>query len=459
VKTYPLDKIITLPNRQRKEFDPAKLHEFADGIEKRGLFHPIVVRWADPVPGEVPKLVLVAGERRLRAVTDLALLGTQIRHDGALVPIGCIPYTLLHDLDPLALEEAELEENIHRVDLSWQERAAAHARLADLRARQAEAAGGPTPSVADIARELNPEATAKLSDGALGGYQADLRRELIVAKHLDNPEVKAAKTVQEAFKVLKKQETTERNRAVGVRVGATFTAEMHNAYNTNSIEWMSQCEASQFDCILTDPPYGMGADEFGDSGGIAAGAHAYTDDWDTAISCYAALAVQGFRITKPQAHLYAFCDIDRFPDLKALFETAGWQVFRTPLIWYKRHGSRAPWPELGPQRKYETLLYAIKGKRPTLKMAGDVLDFPADTNLGHAAQKPVALYRELLSRSCLPGQLVLDPFCGSGPIFPAAHELKVRATGIELDQGSYGIAVKRVESLKTQNELDLAMGL
>jgi DNA modification methylase len=92
-------------------------------------------------------------------------------------------------------------------------------------------------------------------------------------------------------------------------------------------------------------------------------------------------------------------------------------------------------------------------------MAGDVLDFPADTNLGHAAQKPVALYRELLSRSCLPGQLVLDPFCGSGPIFPAAHELKVRATGIELDQGSYGIAVKRVESLKTQNELDLAMGL
>lgn len=95
----------------------------------------------------------------------------------------------------------------------------------------------------------------------------------------------------------------------------------------------------------------------------------------------------------------------------------------------------------------------MKGKRPVLKMGGDVLDFAPDANLGHAAQKPVDLYRELLSRTCLPGDSVFDPFAGSGPIFPAAHGLKVRATGIERDQASYGIAVKRVGALTAQLEL------
>ena len=120
---------------------------------------------------------------------------------------------------------------------------------------------------------------------------------------------------------------------------------------------------------------------------------------------------------------------------------------------------RAPWPEHGPQRKYETILYAVKGKRPTLKLAPDVLDFPPDSNLGHAAQKPVALFEELLRRSVQPGNSVLDPFMGSGTIFAAAHVLKCRATGLELDQASYGIAVKRIEGLKAQQELDLAVGL
>ena len=41
---------------------------------------------------------------------------------------------------------------------------------------------------------------------------------------------------------------------------------------------------------------------------------------------------------------------------------------------------RAPWPDSGPQRKYETLLYAVKGKRPVLKMAGDVLERLAHTD-------------------------------------------------------------------------------
>jgi site-specific DNA-methyltransferase (adenine-specific) len=70
-----------------------------------------------------------------------------------------------------------------------------------------------------------------------------------------------------------------------------------------------------------------------------------------------------------------------------------------------------------------------------------------DEQLGHGAQKPVELFRNLLARSCRPGDTVLDPFAGSGTIFPAAHDLKVLATGIEMEPQYYGMCVKRIEEL------------
>ena len=445
MKLIHIEAIKVAPDRQRRTFDEGKLREFSEVISTQGLLHPIILR----VVGD--DYYLVAGERRLRAITDLYALGGQFMHDGEVVRANFIPYTLLSDLDPLAAEEAELSENIHRVDLSWQERAAAHSRLAALRTAQASLKGEQAPTVAAISLEVRGSSE--------GIHQENTRRELLVAKHLDNPAVAAAKTVDEAFKILRKAETQQQHRELGASVGRTFTADFHQVLNRDSLDWMIGADAEQFDCILTDPPYGMNADEFGDSGGLAAGGHGYEDSAANFLQIMQVLAPQSFRLAKPQAHLYLFCDIDWFHHLKQTFGDAGWQVFRTPLFWYKKSGMRAPWPEWGPQRKYETIMYAIKGKRPILKMLGDVLDYPPDANLGHAAQKPVALYADLLSRTCLPGQAVLDPFCGSGPILAAAHGMKVRATAIELDQASFGIAVARLNQLKAQGELDLALGV
>ena len=445
MKLIHVEAIKVAPDRQRRTFDEGKLREFSEVISTQGLLHPIILR----VVGD--DYYLVAGERRLRAITDLYALGGQFMHDGEVVRANFIPYTLLSDLDPLAAEEAELSENIHRVDLSWQERAAAHSRLAALRTAQASLKGEQAPTVAAISLEVRGSSE--------GIHQENTRRELLVAKHLDNPAVAAAKTVDEAFKILRKAETQQQHRELGASVGRTFTADFHQVLNRDSLDWMIGADAEQFDCILTDPPYGMNADEFGDSGGLAAGGHGYEDSAANFLQIMQVLAPQSFRLAKPQAHLYLFCDIDWFHHLKQTFGDAGWQVFRTPLFWYKKSGMRAPWPEWGPQRKYETIMYAIKGKRPILKMLGDVLDYPPDANLGHAAQKPVALYADLLSRTCLPGQAVLDPFCGSGPILAAAHGMKVRATAIEMDQASFGIAVARLNQLKAQGELDLALGV
>jgi DNA modification methylase len=216
---------------------------------------------------------------------------------------------------------------------------------------------------------------------------------------------------------------------------------------------MAAYQGEQFDVILTDPPYGIGADTFGDSGGKAAGAHSYDDTYENWKRIIPEFANQSYRITKPQAHLYAFCDIDRFHEFKRYLDDAGWNCFRTPLIWYKSAGSRLPWVDFGPQRKYEIAIYANKGRRPVNTIIGDVLSYNSDENLGHQAQKPVALYADLLRRSVAPGNLVLDPFAGSGTIFPAAHEVKCRAVGIESVAEHYALCLKRLEKLKAQGEL------
>lgn len=437
----PISSIIISPNRQRRTFDAGRLQEFADGIARRGLLHAVVLREQEG------RLVLVAGERRIRAISALADLDTPIHHNGEEVPLGQIPYTLFSDLDPLAAEEAELEENIHREDLSWQDRAAAVARLKSLRDKQAAARGEPPTTVAAIAEEVRGS-----SEGA---QHDDTRKELIIAKHLDDPEVRAAKSPDEAWKVLKRKEAAKKNEELGAVVGRTFTAEAHQAFNLDAANWLAGCPDGQFDCILTDPPYGMGADAFGDSGGLAAGAHGYVDDEASFRKALEILLAQSIRVTKAQAHLYLFCDPDRFTAVREAFTAVGWRCFRTPLIWHKPSAMRAPWPEHGPQRRYEMFVYATKGNRPILKIAPDLVTYQPDANLGHAAQKPVALYADLLARSVRPGDAVLDPFCGSGPIFPAAHGMKVRATGIEIDTASYGVAVKRIAALGAQKEIAL----
>lgn len=437
-----LHQIKLSENRQRREFDPQKLMELATSIQISGLINPIGVR------KEGDSFVLVHGERRLRAIKDyLWPLGNALRHGEEAIPEGWIPCLTLGELDPLAAEEAELAENIHRTDLTWQERAQATQRVAQLRTKQAAAAGLPPPGVRDIAaevRDFDPQARGRAYD--------DTRRELIVAKHLENAAVAGAKTLDDAWKVLKRAEEVAKHQELAKAVGANFHAGQHQLFNEDAVELLAKLDSDLYDVILTDPPYGMGADEFGDAGGAggAVGGHRYADDEENFMRCLKSLAHEGYRVAKPQAHLYVFCDIDRFADLRGLFAEAGWRVHRTPLIWHKPTAARLPWPQHGPQRKWEMILYAVKGDRMVNYVAPDLVSCPPDPNLGHQAQKPVNLMVDLLRRSIRPGDRVLDPFAGSGPVLTAAHELSCYATLIERDAASYGLCARRLQTLIDQ---------
>lgn len=440
--------IIINPLRQRQEFEPEAMQELKTSIEERGLLHPPVLR-------ETPEgWVLVAGERRLRAVSEIWELGGTFNCDGEQVPDNMIPYTSLGELGELEAEEAELDENLKRKDLTWQEHAAATARLHALRQKQVKELNKNLPyeavhtaphTVADTALELLGR-----SDGS---YQDTIRKEIIVSRHLNNPAIAKAKSADEAFKILRKQEEATKNVELANIVGATFNADKHSLINGNCLATMQIFTKGPpeelFDVILTDPPYGMDAQDFGDAGGKLSGIeHRYDDSPEAWRDLMGLWSVLSFEVCKPQAHAYVFCDFDRFHELKGMMQKAGWYVFRTPLIAHKLNSGRVPLPDQGPRRQYELILYAIKGKKQTTHIYPDVISTSADENFSHGAQKPVALYQNLLQRSVRAGDRVFDGFAGSGTIFEAAHGFKCTAVGVELNKEYYGMCLKRLQALK-----------
>ena len=469
---------ITIPaNRQRREFNLQKLEELKASIElseakNTQLLHPPVLR-----RGEDDSLILVAGETRLKAITDIFALGGSFRYSGRVFTAeeGLIPFTDLGELSALEAKEAELDENIRRMDLTWQEHAAAVKELHELRSAQRSEhndivagttalCGTPIPAlpahtIADTAQEVLGRAD--------GYYQDTIRKELIVAKHLDNPAVAGAKTVKEAFKILKKEETRAEAAQLAVAMGRTSVEETYEILNMDCLVYMADpANHGKFDVILTDAPYGMGADEFGNAGGKLSGTtHQYDDSYESWLKlmcgfgaeparCWCELA---YRVAKPEAHAYVFCDIANFPVLRDAMAAAGWDVFRTPLIAYKQNSGRVPRPEHGPRRQYETILYAIKGGKKVNHIYPDVFPCTGDENMGHGAQKPVALFQNLLQRSVKPGDRVLDSFAGSGPLLEAAANCQCYSVLLEAVPAYYGMCLKRAERLT--GSADLLSGL
>jgi DNA modification methylase len=429
MQIIPLASIKIPQNRQRREFDPEKLVELRENIEKLGLMHPIVVRRAGDT------IVLVAGERRLRAIEELWEFGGRLSHNDETVETGWVPTVMMGDLGALDAMEAELSENIIRSDLTWQERCDALAQLNKLRIAQ-----DPTFRVADLAEEVTGRRD--------GRYQDDTRKALIVAKHLDNPAVAKAKDVKEAFKILKREEESKEFELQGLRVGKTFNKAMHTLLQGDCLDWLKDLPEGKFDVVCTDPPYGMDAQDFGDGAGrLTAIEHQYEDSNDSFKALLEQAAPLIGRVCKPAAALYLCCDIDQFHWLRDLFKGQGWRVFRTPLINIKAGSGRVPLPDYGPRRQYETILFAFRGDKRTNALYSDVVTTRGDEQIGHGAQKPVALFQDLLARHCRPGDHVIDPFAGTGTIFPAAHALKCMATGIELTVAYYGMCVRRLEEI------------
>jgi site-specific DNA-methyltransferase (adenine-specific) len=77
---------------------------------------------------------------------------------------------------------------------------------------------------------------------------------------------------------------------------------------------------------------------------------------------------------------------------------------------------------------------------------------PGEAGL-HPTQKPVRLMAALIALTTRAGDVVLDPYAGSGTTLLAARRLMRKCIGIELDERYVGICSKRLDSLRFQPDL------
>lgn len=415
---------VIVKDRQRQTFAHQPLEDLERSIDANGLIHPPAVHIRN---GQVH---LAAGERRLRACSNLIALGKPIRVGAEFAPAGTVPVLDLGSLSDTVAFEIELDENIRRENLTWQERAAAEAKLLELRGAQNAAAGLPKPTLTAIASEIIQRQTNSKAP-AEGTQITAVANRIRLAEHLHDPEVAKAKTEAEALKVVRKKVEAARVQTLAAAFDATTAGDNpHTLLIGDFRHQISNVATESVDVLLTDPPYGIDADSFGEQSGTG---HSYEDSVEYFEELITVLSEESFRVCKPEAHAYVFCDPRRFSDIQTHFELAGWKVWPIPLIWAKGNGM-LPRPDHAPRRTYEAILFASKGDRIVRCVKGDVISVPGVRDLKHGAQKPVDLYADLLSRSTVPGNVVLDAFAGSGTIFPAANRMKVRAIGIELSE-------------------------
>jgi len=90
----------------------------------------------------------------------------------------------------------------------------------------------------------------------------------------------------------------------------------------------------------------------------------------------------------------------------------------------------------------------IKGKSPTNLLE---FGFQPDEARIHEAQKPLALMEYLIKLTTLTGQIVLDPFIGSGTTAVAAKNLGRRFVGFEINEGYCKAAIQRLNAKQTND--------
>ena len=189
----------------------------------------------------------------------------------------------------------------------------------------------------------------------------------------------------------------------------------------NCLEILKHLPAASVDLILTDPPYGMNyrPRTFGPI------------PFDTTTDWFPEFIREAYRVLKPDRHIYVFTNDYSIGPFRAGMESAGFTLKRT-LVWVK--DQHTAWDLRGDYaNRTEFILFAHKGRRALEgRRESNVLLFPRVVRRLHPTEKPLPLMRFLIEKSTLPGELVLDPFAGSGTVCLAAKEAGRRYCGLEI---------------------------
>ena len=434
----PIDEI-KVGERARVEL--GNIEELKTSIERRGLFHPIIID---------DNSMLVAGYRRLTCCRDLGFKEIDVR--------------LKKDLSEIEKLEIEMEENLHK-ELTWDEKATLRARIHKVKQ---EIHGKSIPGHKSDGWSL--EDTADDLDVSIG----TLSQDIMLADALTKlPSLKSFVSKRQALKALTKvKETailTELARRDAEKVGDSDVPYiMHNGESLTFLK--DKVEDETIDLVIFDPPWGIDIDVIGTARGLGGEKTSYDDDsLANAKNFMEKILPEIYRVMKQNTHFYMFIGVQHMhywadylsniklvmeqgkePHYEAFEENRDWafDVRRVPLVWIKEGGGFTDFDAKFMPR-YEIVLFCNKGLRRLNSICSDVLNFnrPLSVERIHTQQKPIDLLQLFIRLSSVPNEIVLDPCMGSGAVNVAATLLGRRSIGIEKNEDNYNKAIEWIRRI------------
>jgi len=210
----------------------------------------------------------------------------------------------------------------------------------------------------------------------------------------------------------------------------------------DAVDWLRDLPTESVDLLITDPAY-ESLEKHRAIGTTTRLKHSKSssNDWFQVFpnARFAELFAEAFRVLKRNTHFYLLCDAETMFIAKPEAERAGFRFWK-PLVWDKRtigmgYHYRA---------RYEFILFFEKGKRRLNNLGvADVISLPR-IHGGYPAEKPPELSEVLISQSSQPGDIVGDPFMGSGSVGVAAARLGRRFLGNDLNPQAVRLAADRL---------------
>lgn len=262
------------------------------------------------------------------------------------------------------------------------------------------------------------------------------------------PEVKeqlrtGAMSINQAYTEVKRQEKAEQRAEKMAALKEKADVFGGNIVNGDCIAEMEKLADCSVDCVVTDPPYGIEYVSNRRTVESEVIKPVANDGLTDALALWENACKVLSRKMKENSHIYIFTSWKVYPQFAEI--TGKYFRIKNCLIWRKNnHGTGDL--EGNYSEQYEMIIFATKGNR---KLNGgrdsNILEFDkvASASLVHSCEKPVDLLEFLIEKSSDAGEMVIDPFAGSGSTLVAAKNRNRQYWGCELDTENYRIACGR----------------
>ena len=440
----PLGQIhVNRAARQRRQVD---VEDLLPSIRTRGVLNPIII---------TRDFELKAGERRLEASRQLGL--------------ATIICRFIDTLDPIEAQIVELEENMRRSDLTWQDTIRAVGTIHQLYLRR------------------DFEWTMAETAESIGLTQPTVSIYLMIFNELDDDRIAQSGTYREAYNIIQRRQSRRNDELFQqlietgqqVEAGTGSALQMPTAtglaidfwskkpvlpevqvagppsvdkiiLHQSFLDWAPQYSGPKFNLLHCDFPYGIGLFS---SNGLTSGAQRsqmgrdegqdYDDSAEVYFELLTGLLANLDKLMSQSAHLVFWYSAKHYDRTMEMFrKMAPSLIFgQHPLVWFKSDNAGiAPDVKRGFRHVYETALFAHRGGRQIVRVVSDHYSAPTDKRL-HVSTKPEPMLRHFFGALVDEHTTLLDPTCGSGSALRAAEEMgAARVVGMDSDQKTVELA-------------------